>query len=295
MPELQLVRLAAQREAEQLVSQADAEDRLLADQLANVADLRDQRLRIARAVGEKDSVGIERQHVLRAGQRRHHGDPAPRMHQPPQNIVLDAVIVRDHVVAGFGLPADQIGGRTLLHGLGPLVCFARAHTAGQIESGHSRNPARLFDQFLPVALHRREHAAHHAARPQVAHQRARVQIADDRYSRTRQEGVGRGIAAPIAGGRRKLANHQPLNVRAFGLVVRGTGSVVADLGIGQDHDLPGIRGIGEDFLISRESGIEDNFAASLGGRTKTPALEDVPVLQGEYCIGQFRLFLPGRG
>jgi hypothetical protein len=58
------------------------------------------------------------------------------------------------------------------------------------------------------------------------------------------------------------------------------------LRIGQDHDLPGIRGVGEDFLISRESGIKDNFAASLGGRTKTPALEDVPVLQGEYCIGQ---------
>ena len=77
MSEFQLVRLAAQREAEQLVAQADAEDRLLADQLADVADLRHQRLRIARTVGEKNSVGFERQHVLRAGQRRHHRDAAP--------------------------------------------------------------------------------------------------------------------------------------------------------------------------------------------------------------------------
>ena len=67
------------------------------------------------------------------------------------------------------------------------------------------------------------------------------------------------------------------------------------LGIGQDDDLAGIRGVREDFLIAGERGIEDDFAASLGGRTKTPALEDVPVLQGEYCVGQFRLFLPGRG
>ena len=39
MSELQLVCLAAKREAEQLVAQADAEDGLLADQLAYVADL----------------------------------------------------------------------------------------------------------------------------------------------------------------------------------------------------------------------------------------------------------------
>jgi len=29
------------------------------------------------------------------------------------------------------------------------------------------------------------------------------------------------------------------------------------------------------------------------GAPKTPALEDVPVFQGEYCCGQFRLFLRG--
>jgi hypothetical protein len=55
------------------------------------------------------------------------------------------------------------------------------------------------------------------------------------------------------------------------------------------------RGVGEDFLIPGEGGVEDNFAASLGGRTKAPALEDAPVFQGEYGSGQFRLFLPGRG
>jgi hypothetical protein len=58
------------------------------------------------------------------------------------------------------------------------------------------------------------------------------------------------------------------------------------LGVGQDYDLAGIGGVGEDFLVPGEGGVEDNFAASLGGRTKTPALEDAPVFQGEYCCGQ---------
>ena len=75
----------------------------------------------------------------------------------------------------------------------------------------------------------------------------------------------------------------------------GAGAVIADLRIGEDDDLAGVGGVGEDFLIPGERGVEDDFAASLGGRTKTPALEDAPVFQGEYCCGQFRLFLPGRG
>ena len=40
MAELQLVGLAAEREAEDLMAEADAEDRRLADQLADVVDLR---------------------------------------------------------------------------------------------------------------------------------------------------------------------------------------------------------------------------------------------------------------
>ena len=80
-----------------------------------------------------------------------------------------------------------------------------------------------------------------------------------------------------------------------GCMPSGAGSVIADLRIGQDDDLAGVGGEGEDFLIPGESGVEDNFARSLGGRTKTPAFEDAAVFQGEYCCGQFRLFLRGRG
>ncbi len=149
--------------------------------------------------------------------------------------------------------------------------------------------------FCPSGSSGGEHAAHDAAGAQVADEGARVEIADDGDAGAGEEGIGRGIAAPVAGDGGKLADHETFNVRTLRLVVGGAGSVVADLGVGEDDDLAGIRGVGEDFLIAGERGIEDDFAASLGGRTKTPALEDVPVLQGEDCSGQFRLFLPGRG
>ena len=71
------------------------------------------------------------------------------------------------------------------------------------------------------------------------------------------------------------------------------GAVVADLRVGEDDDLAGVGGIGEDFLVAGEGGIEDDFAGAFGGRTKTPALEDRSVFQGEDCRIQVRLFLQG--
>jgi hypothetical protein len=80
--------------------------------------------------------------------------------------------------------------------------------------------------------------------------------------------------------RRPFAHHQPFNIRTLRFVVLRAGAIVADLRVGEDHNLAGIRWIGEDFLISGEGGIEDNLAGSLSGRTKTPALEDSAVFQG---------------
>src|ERR1035438_803333 len=59
MSEFQFVGFAAEGEAEQLVAEADAEDGLLADEFADVADLGDERLGIARSIGEGEAVGVE--------------------------------------------------------------------------------------------------------------------------------------------------------------------------------------------------------------------------------------------
>ena len=130
----------------------------------------------------------------------------------------------------------------------------------------------------------------------MAHQRARVEIGDHRdagcWPRKR---VGLLVGAPVAGDGGKLAHHQAFDVGARRFVIVAAGSVVADLRVGEDDDLAGIGRIGEYFLIAGEGGIEDDFAGPLGGRTKTPALEDGAVFQGEDCRVQFRLFLRGSG
>jgi len=46
--------------------------------------------------------------------------------------------------------------------------------------------------------------------------------------------------------------------------------------------LPRIAGVGEDFLITGEAGIENDFAAAARDRARRAAVKDAPVLQREY-------------
>ena len=125
----------------------------------------------------------------------------------------------------------------------------------------------------------------------MADQRARIDLGDDGDAV-----VGRGTArpfvrAPVAGDGGELAHDQAFDIGLGGFVVVSVGAVVADLRVGEDDDLAGIGRIGEDFLIAGDGGIEDDFAGAFGGRTKTPALEDRSVFQGEDCGFQYYVLL----
>jgi len=45
--------------------------------------------------------------------------------------------------------------------------------------------------------------------------------------------------------------------------------------------LPGIAGIGKDFLITGKAGIENDFAAAARNRARRAAVKDAPVFQRE--------------
>jgi hypothetical protein len=52
--------------------------------------------------------------------------------------------------------------------------------------------------------------------------------------------------------------------------------------IGQTNDLPGVAGVGENFLITGKAGIENDFAATARDRARGAAVKDAPVFQREY-------------
>ena len=114
MAELELERLRAAGQAEQLVAEADAEDRLLAEQAADRADRVVERLGVAGAVREEDAVGLVREHFFGgggAGQDRH---AAAQVDQVARDVPLHAVVEGDDV----GL---RVEGRALSPKLRSLV------------------------------------------------------------------------------------------------------------------------------------------------------------------------------
>jgi hypothetical protein len=52
--------------------------------------------------------------------------------------------------------------------------------------------------------------------------------------------------------------------------------------IGQADDLPGVAGVGEDFLIAGEAGIKNDFAAAARDGARRAAVKNAPVFQREY-------------
>src|SRR5438445_796001 len=99
MAELQLVRLTAQRQPQDLMPQTDSEDRLFPDQSPDLFRLVLKRLGIARTVREKNTIGLESQHVLGRCARRNHSDTRTHLYEPSENVALDPEIVGDDVAA----------------------------------------------------------------------------------------------------------------------------------------------------------------------------------------------------
>jgi hypothetical protein len=90
---------------------------------------------------------------------------------------------------------------------------------------------------------------------------------------------------------RELAHDQPFDVRPLGLLVVEIGADVSNVGIGQADDLTAVTGIGEDFLIPGEAGIENDFTTAAGPGARCASAKNPPVFECECseacdCVGQ---------
>src|SRR5258708_22638320 len=98
MSELEFKGLSAQRQPANLMPKANPENRDAPDHFANVFDGISHWLRIARPVRKEDSVGLHRQNILGGGLRRDDVDFAVVVHEQPQYVLLDAIVVGHHTV-----------------------------------------------------------------------------------------------------------------------------------------------------------------------------------------------------
>ena len=280
---------SAEREAHELVSQADAEGRHLLVQ--KLADHRDRVFagggRIAWTVREEDAVGLHRHDRGGGGGGRHDGDVAAGLGEQAQDVALHPVIDGDDLEA----LADLAAAVAALHRPGrlrPIGSLAARDRRNEVETLHRGEGGGARLQCLAVEPPLRivgDDGVGHAVvadegceRPRVdpgdADDAARLQpgVEMARRAPARRVGDGRGDdrAADAGGGGR---------VEALQVFVVGAG--IADMRKGEGDDLAGIRGVGEDFLVAGHCGVETDLAIGGPGLTDAESFEDGAVGQHE--------------
>jgi hypothetical protein len=86
---------------------------------------------------------------------------------------------------------------------------------------------------------------------------------------------------PIGRNLGKFAHNQCFDIRAWRFFIVEIGAHVSDMRVGQTDNLAGITRVGENFLISGEAGIENDFAAPARDRAGGAAIKYAPVFQRE--------------
>ena len=156
---------------------------------------------------------------------------------------LDAEVVGDHPERAG---ADRVGAR-------------RGHLGHEVDTVGARlGQRRGLERDLVGGA---EGAVHGAGVAEVAGEAAGVDAGDARHAVAPEEGVEVAVAAPAAAAAGQLADDDAPAERPAALVVGRRHAVVADVGVGEGDDLPGVGGVGDDLLVARQHRVEHHLAA----------------------------------
>src|SRR6266481_9426284 len=280
MAEFQLEGFSTERQAAQLVPQADSKHGNMANELLNIFHGVVDGFRIAGAVRKKHSVRFHFQDVFRGGLRGDDIDFALVIDEQAQNVLLDAVVVSDNTM--FARLGVSVGFAHLL-GPGrngdldgafvPAVGFGASDAAGELLARHT---GQLLG-FKHKLLRRRTVGGNDAAKrtdiANVADERAGINVPNHGNLVTVQIELRGFRGSPVRRDLRKFAHDERFDVRPRGLFVLEVRTHVSDMRVRETDNLPGIAGVGENFLVTGEAGIENDFAAAARDRAGRAAVK----------------------
>ena len=252
------------------MAKADAEEGHLAQELLDLRDLIDVFRRVAGAVGEHDAVGMGLQHLLRGDGGRQHRHGAAPLLQLPGDVALGAVVDEAHPQALLPL-------RRVHRGLG---AGDRLHHTGDGVGLYRRQIRRHL-----VA----DGGVHDAVLPDDPGQLPGIDAPEARDSLLFQIGIQVAVAAEVGGRVAPLPDHIPLDA-ARALKILPDDPVVADEGIGLQHDLSGVAGVCQRLDVAAHAGGEHQLTHGVPFRAETDALEHLAVLK--HQISFFHDLLP---
>jgi hypothetical protein len=115
----------------------------------------------------------------------------------------------------------------------------------------------------------------------MAHQRARINIPDDGNLVAIEIELRRFRRSPVRSHLREFPHDERFDVWPRRFLIVEVCTYISDVRIREADDLSGIAGIGENFLVTGEAGIENDFSAAARNRAGRAAVKDAPVFQRE--------------
>ena len=282
--------LAAQGQAHELVTKADAEHGFAGfHELLNGRDGVSAGLgRIAGAVGEEDRIGIVGQDVVCRSSGGHDGDLGTLIGEAAQNVALGAVIDGDDVefwvfqraVADIPLPA----------GLVPVIGLGSGDFLGEVKTFKAGEGVEFGGNGAFVELAGRlmdDDAIGHALFADQCGQGPSVDASDADDVALLEPGIELFGSAVVGRVGNVGLEHDAADAREGGHVHRldvvVIGADIADMGKGEGDDLPGIGGVGEHFLITGHGGVETHFTSGVANSAEAVTLKAGAVRQNQNC------------
>src|SRR4029077_13521881 len=163
----------------------------------------------------------------------------------------------------------------------PVIGLLARYMAGKLLSGHAGKLLRFENQLIGRRAVRGNDSTKRSYIADVADEGARIYVPNGRNLVAVQIKL-RGLRrAPVGRNLRELPHHERLDVRPRGFLVFEVRSHISDVRISQTDNLAGVTGVGENFLVSGEAGIENDFAAAARDRASRAAIKNAPVFQRE--------------
>ena len=264
--ELELGNFSTESKAEELVTQADAHEWNLAEELLDhVVNLREA-VRVGRAVGEEYAIRLLFHDLFVARANRHDRDAHVLCGEVSQDVRLDTEIESDDVVLAFSVEFVTVRVGDLARVVLTVEAFPSFCLCDCFSFGHFR----VFDVEVSLlgtvgAEVEREGASIDACNASlllgehIIMKRFFVQF----------------LGNPVEGVHDNAVQE---NLAGFGLFkVR---SVSANFGRGENHELTGVRRVGQNLLVASHTSIEHGFAYGVFLFAKGVTVEYGSVSQG---------------
>ncbi len=163
-----------------------------------------------------------------------------------------------------------------------MILLRASHLTREFVSRHRWQRARFGDQLLRQDVPSVETTPRNAPACRMCRdERASVDIPYHGNFVALEIRLRRFAGAPIRGNLREIADNQPFDVRARRFLIVEIRADISYVRIREADNLAGVTGVGENFLVTGEAGIKNDFAAAAATCARRAAVKYSSVLERE--------------